>query len=177
MKNVDYLIHRKIREILFCLLFLLVTSFVWYSHANSETTKLMKQVVIPNSYAYVDVLKQNTYTMFPMDDDVALNRLIPTRVNMVNDSLSKTKYSFGLKVSKDSTLDYTCLKISLNSQISYLKDFYLTEDDDFYYFLLESGSLKGETREYQFKMWLDAEVQNEAQNQTFLYEFVNLENI
>jgi len=175
MENIKKIIHIKVGEILIVILFVLFSSFVWSSFTSSEVFQLLQEP-IPTSLAYVEVLEDSN-TLYQVNDEIAMNTLTPRTVKMVNDTYLDTKYALGIKVFKTSTLDYQMLKVAIHGNISFLKDYFLKEDEDHYYFLLEKGNVQATSILYDVKLWLDANSTSEILGKKFEYEFVNLENI
>ena len=174
MQTINQIIYCKVKEIIVLVLFIIGATYISFALNDSMVLKIPE--LIPNSLASVHVLKNNNYALYPMNDEYAKNYLMPTSVQITNSTHQITNYAFGLKVSKDSTVNYKNLKISFRNNVSLLSDYYYKEDESYYYFLLESGQLKGGSLLYDFKIWLDNEVIS-SENQLLKYEFVNLRNI
>ncbi len=177
MKNITKIIHIKIMEIFMVIAFVIGSYFIWNSLNKSELFELLENNHLPTSYAYIEVLTENQYNMYPMQDEEAMNNLLPNSIQMINNTYFNTEYALGIKVKKTSTLDYQNLKISIQNKASYLKDYYVAEDNLFYYFKLEEGSLQAKTIKYDIKLWLDIEANKETSGTSFEYEFINLKNI
>lgn len=177
MKNINKIIHIKIMEIMMVVVFVIGSYFIWSSLNQSELFQLLENTSLPTSYAYIEVLNENQYNMYPIEDEEAMKNLMPNTIQMVNNTYFDTLYSLGIRVRKTSTLDYQNLKLSMQNKVSYLKDFYVAEDNIYYYFLLEEGNIQASTISYDIKIWLDVESNADVFGKTFEYEFVNLKNI
>lgn len=176
MENIKKVIHLKIMEIFIVVGFMILSSFLWSSLHFGEVFTLLEEPT-PTSYAYVEVLKNNAYVLYPMNDEIALQSLMPNSVSMVNDTYLDTTYAFGLRSHKSSTLDYQNLKISIQGKAYYLKNFFFSEDEEYNYFLFEKGSIQASTILYDVKLWVDVETTSSTYGKTFDYEFLNLENL
>ncbi len=177
MKNLNRIICFKVVEILITVVFLICSFYLWDSLRNGEVIALLKTTKNNTSYAYVDVLKDRRYQFYPVSDEIALRTLLPSTVQMVNQTKLNTYYEFGLKIRKSSSLNYHNLKISWNDEVHFLSEYYVKEDEEYYYFSFEKGSLKGASKQYEVKVWLDASSNPNQMNRSFDYEFVNLANI
>ena len=158
-------------EIGIVVLFLIFSFVIWHSLQNNEAIRLKKEKDWNTSYAYVEPYT-NYYTLQSLKDEIAKNLLVYQTVQMVNGTHLKTDYILGLRVNKSSDLDYTYVKIEYNNQVSYLKEFYNSEDDLNYYFVLDKGTL-GVSKTYYIKLWIE---ENEN-TKSFDYEFLNLADI
>ncbi len=177
MKNINKIIALNCFEIIFAVFFVAI-SFISWNHLNHGEIKELEEYARQNpSYAYVDVKNSSQYYMYPMSDEEALSRLVPYQVKMVNDTYLKTNYTLGIRIRKTSTLNYQNLKIWIAGNISYLKNYYISEDEEYYYFELEEGVLTAESKNYDIKIWIDSNLKENVSNQTISFEFVNLANI
>ncbi len=174
MNIFNKLIRIKYFEIFMSILFLFVGTLIWNSWRHSDAYKLMKEP-LPSSFAYVEVLSDSNYEIFPMNDELAISNLAPYSVQLVNSTYLDSTYSFGIRVSKESTLDYHILKFSFQDQVGFLKDFYKSEDDEYYYFVFEEGNLTAAKISYDIKFWIDNESRDDFYGKTFQYEFINLD--
>lgn len=176
MNNLNKMIRTKVLEIFFVILFIIGTYIPWNSLHTSETYELLKRPN-PTSYAYVDVIKYNNYEMYPMKDDTAIKMLMPNSLQVINSTYLDSGYSLGIRIKKESTLDYKTIKISFHEKVFYLKEFFTKEDENYYYFLLEQGSIKANTLSYDIKMWIEETPETNVYGKKLIYDFVNLDSI
>ncbi len=178
MNNLNKLIRLKVLEIGMTLGFVAFSFFLWDSFRNGEVIEAMNSVDNNRSYAYVDIVKESKYLLAPMKDEEALESLVPKTISMQNGTHLNTDYAFGLKIDKASTLDYQNIKIAFNHEVSYLKDFYEKEDNDYYYFVFDKGSLSDANQKtYEIQLWLDENTTLNYSNKNLLYEFTNLADV
>ena len=160
MNNLNKIIHLKVLEIGMTLGFVAFSFFLWDSFRNGE------------------VIEESKYLLTPMKDEEALESLVPKTIAMQNGTHLNTHYAFGLKIDKASTLDYQNIKIAFNHEVSYLKDFYEKEDNDYYYFVFDKGSLSDANQKtYEIQLWLDENTTLNSSNKNLLYEFTNLADV
>ena len=178
MNNLNKIIRLKVLEIGLTLGFVAVSFFLWDSFRNGEVVEAMNSVDNNRSYAYVDIVKESKYLLSPMKDEDALESLAPKKIQMQNGTHLNTHYVFGLKIDKISTLDYHNIKIAFNHEVSYLKDFYEKEDNNYYYFVFDKGSLSdAKQKTYEIQLWLDENTVLDSSNKNLLYEFTNLADV
>lgn len=172
MENIDKIIKLKVLEIIIAFCFIFVFSFVWYSLNQSDTFKLL-EADMPTNFSSLSVLYDNHYSFYPMEDSLALNSIMPNSILVKNETYIDSEYAIGIKVHKNSTIYYNDVKIAISGDIHFLSDFYVYEDSNFYYFILERGNIVASYKTFEFQMWL-CDHSFSLPNSTFLYEFVNL---
>jgi len=175
MNYLNKTIRLKYGEIIFEIIVFSFLIIIGKIFSNSELVTLLN-TSIPESLAYVDVIKENNL-VYPIKDEEAIQSMTPSKINLVNDTYSDTIYELGIRINKKSSLDYKYLKIYFKEKVSLLKDLYIGEDDNYYYFLLETGNIKATTLNYEIKIWLKDTSENDIQNKSLFYEFVNLKNL
>lgn len=174
-KNLNILIASKIVEIIFVCAFILISiplcqrigksaAQIDFSDKNLNFTSL----AIENNFGY---------SMYPMSQTDALNKLVPTKLIVANNSLTTESYDLILKVSKNSTLDYNCLNIAIDDKIVPLNSLKYMEDSINNYFIIASESLKGDNKEYRVKIWIDEKTGNEMQNKELNLSFEIEKNV
>lgn len=169
-RNLNRLIIAKLVEIVF------VCAFVYISITLHQTLQNLQSVAYVPSMDrlnYTSLVVENPihYLMFPMDNDVAMQKLEPTRLRIINESLTEEAYTLVLEISKNSTLDFHCLNISIDKEIFALQDLTKKEDSNNIYFILDEDSIIGSTKEYEIKLWMDAATGNEMQNKDLILSF------
>lgn len=176
MNNITRMIYRKIREIALCIFMIIATFFINDAMNHSAVFKLL-EMEKPTSLAYVDMIRKEDNNLYVAEDQASLDHIKPISVQMVNDTYLETTYALGMKVSKNSTIDYNDLKIAYLDKIVDLKELFVGEDATHNYFLLERGDLTASSKTYEIKLWIDKKGEMPEANNTFQYEFMNLENI
>ncbi len=170
MKNINKIIHWKMIEITLLVSIILISIPLWKKLEIKEylsTAAFFSKA----KYTYLEVDDNQWTDMYPIQDEEALVNLKPTILSVKNETKTKENYTLILKISKSSTLDVKCLNIALNDQISPLKNHFMLEDQDNMFFKLDSSSIIGETKKYNFLMWMDKSTGNEMQNKTLSYIF------
>lgn len=170
MKNLDKVIHLKLAEICFLLIIIVVSFPLWKTLGNNNMLSTAATYADAQfSYVEVDNLPNNS--MYPVSDEWASMNIKPTTIKVINDTRTEESYVLALSIEKSSTLDYRCLNISVDNVINPLEKFLTSEDEEKYYFTLATDSIKGETKGYYFKMWMDEQTGNEMQGKTLSYNF------
>lgn len=176
MKNINKIIHLKILEIA-VLVFIVAISFPVWKKLEGNNYLTTAAFYNKANYAYLEITDNQWNNMFPIKDEEAIKNLKPTQIKVKNDTKTKEDYTLLLKISKESTLDYNCLNIALNNEISPLKDHFLLEDQNDIYFSLDSYSVLGSPINYDFLMWMDKNTDNNMQGKTLKYSFEIQEKI
>lgn len=153
-------IIRPIIEIIFIFIFLVCSLFYCTYLAKVET---QSQDML---YEYNQNLKlaiasegDNNKLLFPMTDNYAINNLDATIINVNNLTNTEVNYCLLLKVRKDSDLDYHILKIKVDNEIKYLKNLYVYEDEDYFYFDIKDSNII-DANNTSFMMWISDEASN-----------------
>ncbi len=173
MKYLNKLIRHKIIEITICLLIIVVSFPVWGLWQNDNI--VYAKTYDNTSYAYVNVSMYQNYEMYPMKDMEALKYLYPMKVTLEKSVVSSTHYTLVIRVSKNSNIDLSEIKLSINNQVYFLNELFYKEDDNYIYYLIDEGVLKELSKEYYLNIWLDENATLTQQKKTFLYDIVNLE--
>ena len=173
MVCITKIIYRKIREIALCLFIIIATFFINDSMQKSEVFKLL-EMEKPTSYAYVEKNEFLQKYIISMKDDYALEQLVSSSIQMVNDTYLKTTYSLGIKMRKNNIQEK--IKISVNDTIRYLMEYKVEETEEYIYFLLAKGNLQAEKKNFEIKFWLEENYEGSI-NESLEYEFINLENV
>lgn len=175
MKNINAIIRHKIIEITLAFLIIIVSFPIWQIFGNNNMLKLASSYA-DSSVVFVDVLNYQNYQFYPMKDEIALKHLVPMNVTLNNETVLSSSYYLVLAVDKSSTLTYDKMKISIDNEVLLLKDLYLKEDSQNYYFFLSKGNLQATNKNIFVNLWIDSDAQKESLEQTFHYKFLNLDN-
>jgi len=176
MKKIDHIIYGKLFEISFLIAFVILSYPIWLSlDINKQLANA--SVYQEAQYSYLDIEHNHNGPMFPMKNEEAMDKLSKTKINVTNETKTMENYSLILKIDKTSTLDYQFLNIFLDGKIQALKIFPMTEDYDYFYFVLDSNSIVGGKKTYNFLMWMDYETGNEMQGKSLNYSFELLNGI
>ena len=170
MKNINKIIHWKIVEITLLISIIIVSFPIWKTLEKNEVLSIASSYSNVQ-FSHLEVSNYALGSMFPISNEQALKNIEPTSIKVINDTKTTEDYSLYIKVSKNSTLDYNCLNIALNNKIAALNEFILSEDEENYYFLLESNTIAGEIKEYSFMLWMDEKTDNSMQGKTLTYSF------
>lgn len=176
MKNINSIIRHKIIEITIAFLIIIVSFPLWQIFGDNNILKLASSYA-NSSVVFVDVINMQNYKFYPMKDESAMKHLVPMKVTLNNETVLYSSYYLVLAVNKKSSLDYNILKISINDSIVFLKDLYLKEDSNNYYFYISEGNLQASNTSILVNLWIDSAKENDSLEQSFYYEFLNLDSV
>lgn len=171
MERINRLIHFKFFEIAIMIL-VIVISFPLWKKLNIDETIATAAFYSKAKFSYIEVENQNQGSMFPIKTEEILNTETKTKIKVTNETKTSEEYNLLLKLNKNSTLDYHCLNIALNNEVSTLEEKYYYEDLDNIYFSLTIDTINAECKEYEFLIWLDYDrAENDMQGKVLNYQF------
>lgn len=170
MKNINKIIHWKMIEISLLISIVVISFPIWKTLEKNEVLSIAASYS-DVQFSHLEVTNLSLGAMFPISNEKALKNINPSSIKVINDTKTKEDYTLLMKVSKNSSLDYHCVNISLNNNITSLAKLTINEDEENYYFLLDSNSIDGEIKEYQFRIWMDEKTGNEMQGKSLSYTF------
>lgn len=171
VKDINKLIVKKVIEIFFMIGFVFLSTFLW----NSKNTKDFLAVAAGsfNNLSYTNISIDNpiNYSMYPMTDKNALEKLSPCYIRVSNDTYKMESYALVLKINKASTLDYQYLNIGIDNKIYSLNDLKRKDNIEEYLFILDEASIKGSVKTYEIKLWLNTTAGNDMQAKDLIMTF------
>lgn len=171
MKKINYLKKSLYKDIVFTILFVLVSIPIWLTFDVSELEEAKKY----DNYNYVnyEFLNSPVHTLESVSDDYALRNIETSDLVVYNYTMADASYSLVLKIDKKSTASLNNIKLNVNFEISYLTDLPSYEDDDYYYYVIDSSRVQGSSQKYALSMWNDENNKLDS-NDVLDYEFVIL---
>ena len=171
MKRINRLRVSLYKDILFTIILVLISIPIWLSFNISELEDAKKY----DNYNYInyEYLNNPKHEIVSVSDDYALRNIETQDLIVYNYTKADANYSLVLKIDKLSTLVIDDIKLNVNYDINYLKDFKYYEDNDYYYYIIDSDHLKGDSQKYILSMWNDKKEALDSNN-TFNYEFIIL---
>ena len=159
------------KDILLTIIVVLISIPIWLSFNISELEDAKKY----DNYNYInyEYLNNPKHEIVSVSDDYALRNIETQDLIVYNYTKADANYSLVLKIDKLSTLVIDDIKLNVNYDINYLKDFKYYEDNDYYYYIIDSDHLKGDSQKYILSMWNDKKEALDSNN-TFNYEFIIL---
>ena len=169
MKRIDRLIRSLYKEIFLTIIMVLISIPIWLSFDIDELIESNKY----DNYNYVNYEFLNTpsYTLASVSDEYALKNIETQDLVVYNYTKADAPYSLVLKIDKSSTVVIDSIKLNVNSNINYLKDFASYEDNNYYYYVLDTDHLQGTSQKYALSMWNEKD-SIQDNNSYFNYEFV-----
>lgn len=173
------IINKKIRSVTFELVFAIIIFILAYS-VWVNPSKAMVAFASSNENQTVllsEVKPLKLENIFPISDEKAINNNEKGIFKLTNNSNINSKYSIVYRIYNNSTLDYNFLKYQLiidnKSFVDFLSTLQINEENNYMDFTLYNGEIdKNSTKEFEYTMWLDSAVGNEAQNKSLSAQFV-----
>jgi len=111
-------------------------------------------------------------SLVAIEDYRAFDYIKPTTISFRNRNGFKKEFDLLLLVSKDSTIDYKDLKVSIGEKIYHVKSLEMLEDSDNYYFIINSYSLEAYSEDsLEARIWLDENIQGNINEKTLTTNF------
>ncbi len=170
IRDIDRLIVKKGMEIVFVIGFVFYSTTLW----NLKEKPDIFASAFPYStfnYTKMEIENPIDYSMYPMADSIALRNLKPCSIKITNETFHSEVYLLALKISKNSTLDYHYLHISLGSEVYSLVDLEMKEEPDCYYFILDEDSIMSMTKNYEIRLWMNQDAGNDQQAKQLIMSF------
>ena len=171
MKRINRLKVSLYKDILFTIFLVIISIPIWLSF----DVKTLKEAKKYENYNYInyEFLNNPTYTLASVSDDYALRNIETQDIIVYNYTKADADYSLVLKIDKQSTVVIDNIRLNVNYNINYLKDFKSYEDSNYYYFIIDSDHIQGDSLKYVLSMWNDEDKEQNTNN-TFDYEFIIL---
>ena len=170
MKNLINLEKRLYRDIIFTIILVVLSIPVWLNFGLSAEAMVAESFANYN-YVKYEFLNRASTTLDLYTDDDALRNCETQDILVYNDSNTIDEYSLVLKVNKNSTADLEQIRINVNYDVDYLKNYHFYEDVESYYYVIDSASIVASSQKYIISMWNS---QNVSKNTNFDYEFLVL---
>ena len=166
-------INKQIRGLVFELLFAsFISGFAIFAWVNPDTTLAKIAQVNGNQTITLQEIKPlNLENIYPIDDEIAINNYDKAVIRLTNNSTADSTYELIYRVSNDSTLNAEWLKFMLNvdgtNNIEFLDNLENNENNDYTDYILYTGKINANSqKDFEYLMWLDKNVGNEAQNKS-----------
>ena len=172
-------INKRIRsltfELFFTILIFILALGVWvnpnstmaaFASSNESQTVLLEEIE--------PLRLENIY---PIDDNKAISNNQKGLFKLTNNSNVNSKYSIVYRVYNTSTLDYNFLKYQLiideKSYVDFLSSVQINIENNYIDFVLYNGEIDNNSNKtFEYTMWLDKNVGNEAQNKVLSAQFI-----
>ncbi len=174
IKDINYLILKKVIEIILVFYIMFYSTSIW--SFNSTQNDLSTSMTLSSlKHTRLQVKEPQKYSIYPMQNSIALQEQNVWSLYVNNKTMIEESYLLVLNLSKDSTIDYQLLNISLGKDIFSLSDLPMEEISNSYYFILDENTIKNMTKFYEIRIWLKAEIGNEmqAKKMNISFELVN----
>ena len=171
MKKYNKIRMSLYKDIFITILLIIVSIPIWLSFDVSELQIAKNN--INQKYINYEFLNSPKYTLASVSDEYALTNIETQDLVVYNYTMANASYSLVLKIDKKSTAIIDDIKLNVNHDVNYLKDFDYYEDSDYYFYIIDSDSIQGTSQVYTLSMWND-EKNTQSINKTFDYEFIVL---
>lgn len=138
-------------EIVSMLLLIFVTIPIWNSYDNTG-------FIIAKKYSAYEIENYNNIVtvrsfLEKVDDEYAIKNIKTQNIIISNINNNEQKHNLVLKFDKFSQLDIDNLRINVNYNIDYLKEYNYYEDEKNYYFVIDNNNILN--KKYMLSLWID----------------------
>ena len=175
IKFINKQIRKIVIELVFALFIFVLAFSIWI---NPNTTFAKMASSNENQSIVLEEIKPlKLENIYPVDDNVAINQNEKGLFNLKNSSNINSKYSIIYRIHNSSSLDYKFLKYQLiidnKSYVDFLSNIQVIKEKNYIDIVLYNGELSAnDNKEFEFTMWIDSSIGNEAQNKVLSSEFV-----
>ena len=173
------IINRQIRRVAIELIFALIIFILAFSIWNNpnKTLALMASSNENQSVIMEEIKPLKLENIYPIDDNEAINNYEKGEFKISNKSNVNSKYSIIYRIYNSSTLDHNFLKyqfiIDNYSKVDFLSNLSTNTSQNYTEFVLYNGELEANSsKTFNFIMWIDNKVGNEAQNKVLSSDFI-----
>jgi len=169
IKNINKQIRSLIFELLFASFIAGIAIFAW---VNPDTTLAKIAQVNGNQTITLQEIKPlNLENIYPIDDEKAIGNYDKAIIRLTNNSSADSTYELIYRVNNNSTLNTEWLKFMLNvdenSNVEILANLETNKNNGYTDYILYTGKLNANSqKDFEYLMWLDKNVGNEAQNKS-----------
>ena len=166
-------INKKIRGLVYEIVFAsFIAGVALFSWLNPDTT--LAKIATANSSQTItlqEIQPLNLQNIYPIDDDKAINNYDKAVIRLTNNGNNTSTYDLIYRISNNSTLNSEWLKFMLNvdenNSVDFLSNLKITKDKNYTYYTLYTGKLEAYSqKDFEYLLWLDKNVGNEAQNKS-----------
>ena len=166
-------INKKIRSLVYEIIFAsFIGGIALFAWLNPETT--LAKIATANTSQTVtlqEIEPLNLENIYPVDDEYAISNYDKAVIRVTNNGNNSSTYDLIYRISNNSTLDASWLKFMLNidetNNVEFLSNLKTTRDNNYTYYTLYTGTLEAHSKkDFEYLMWLDKNVGNEAQNKS-----------
>lgn len=157
MKEFKKLERSLYLDILGTIIFVIASIPIWLNFNQDELYKVAKSY---ENYKYVnyELVNGATYALAPMSDEDAY--FTSQIANVIVYNTSNTAEDYTLYLIFEDSIKTDSLKISVNENISYLKDYQYEVKDGKRYYTIVKDNIVANKENYQIYMWNDINAQN-----------------
>lgn len=172
MKRINRMIRKTILEIaiVISLVFLSIPLWQSFNLSEYETVAMYYDNI---SYTDLEVSDYSDYVLYQTTDELAIEHIKPINIKLMNDTNTMENYSLWLVVAKDSTLDYKNIKTNFNNKTLLLNEYVMVEDSEYYYFLLEEGTITAESINTSLLLWIDNNIEDDITDKYISFSIEN----
>ena len=154
IENIHKMIFIKVGEIILVLFFMLLANSLYNSEYNKNNLNLIanSQYVSP---VQIFIKNKINYSMFPMSDEKALQKLKPCIVTISNETYKTEEYSLILKIEGISELESDAIRLGIDDVIYSLKDFEKKVIDGQIVYTLNKNTIVASKKDYQIRLWVN----------------------
>lgn len=173
MKIINKMIRNTIIEIVVVIVIVIISVPIWKSFDLREYETIASNYN-EKSNIELEVSDLSDYVLYQISDELAINNIKPINIRLINSTTKVEEYHIFIAVSKDSTLDYSLLKIKYLDEIKMLHDCEMFEDNDYYYFSLSVGKIASDIIDNNLLLWIDSKKNGDIHNKYLNFDIINI---
>ena len=169
LKDINKIILIKVIEIMFTILFIIVSANLYKSEKAQE---VMQSLALYKDFTPINLSIRNqiNYSMYPMDDEKAMQKLIPCTLTVNNETYKEEFYTLVLKMDIRFINDISYLHISINNSIYSLDTLEKEVLEDKIIFVLDRNTIVSGKKDYNIRIWYN-ELNENYVPQKLLFNF------
>lgn len=165
----EHSINRLILSVTITTLLFFISIPLW----NYSVAK--RSAILASEYGdlAISVNMESFDQLVAIEDYRAFEYIRPTKISFRNRNGFKKDFELLLLVSKDSTISYQDLKVSIGEKIYNIKSVEMLEDSENYYFILNNYSLEAYSEDsINVRIWLDENIQVSPSDKSLTTNFI-----
>ena len=132
------------------------------------TLKLFKN---DDKFTYLSIQNQINYSMYPMSDEKAMQKLVPCTLSVKNETYKEEWYTLVLKINKSSIMDISDFHISINDYIYSLDDLNKKAENNEIIYILAKDKIIANNKDYNVRIWINESAKNKLKSNDLIFTF------
>ena len=169
MNRINRLKWLLYKDIIITILLVIISIPIWLSFDLTELEEAKKY----DNYNYInyELLNNPHYTLVSVSDDYGLRNIETQDIVVYNYTNANATYTLVLRINKNSTINIDNIRLNVNHDVQSLNNYRFYEDNDYYYYIIDSDRIQGSSQKYALSMWNDENYKQDVNNE-FNYDFL-----